>query len=595
MTNSANSTRGYRIGFILIATSCFLIGFLTQIFFLSKNQHDYPHSSFRVANNIEGHLHGGLEKNDLQRLLDIERKFAQQLTELENLKQMIKINKMGLVVAGKSGKVSSHIHFESPSYSSSNSALFLSAVADDVVPNIVRSWRNAKLDWHSLLPVHNSIWERYGTPEKGKGLRLLVSKEIQVTNFLTQFHESGLSAKYGKNHGALSQYSGCNSFQSTCMVHDIETCTADELCSWSIERILCVDRENDVSRIGDEITSCDMPKTVSKEGTLIDAKKSDCKFYVNQPAIFITIDSESQSMFYHWWASWSSITEYWTQTLHSSRKIHFFLRTINDPMFFDFFGFLSDNCWRRSTEQFVQVPQGACFCNSQELFSSQTRSNSVGSASQIIKYLDLEDIKPPLKTVKIGIISRRLKRFILNEYELVAAVEKMGYLCVLLPLEMMTIHEQMKELKSLDVLIGIHGSALDNSVFLHEGTYTRTVHNCPSSLFFSSKTFALLDCLFSSHKSSILFPFIYLFDNGFLPWRSSFIYRICYIMIRFLLLSLFAIVSSLIVMTLTIPLMFYFSHLLCISHFLTWRSPHFLLLVFFLFFCFYIFLIYIFL
>lgn len=54
--------------------------------------------------------------------------------------------------------------------------------------------------------------------------------------------------------------------------------------------------------------------------------------------------------------------------------------------------------------------------------------------------------------------------------ELVAKVLELGYECELLPLETMTLYEQMRALRSLDVLVGIHGSALDNSVFLHPGS-----------------------------------------------------------------------------------------------------------------------------
>eukprot|EP01042_Synura_sphagnicola_P004439 gene4439-5622_t len=85
----------------------------------------------------------------------------------------------------------------------------------------------------------------------------------------------------------------------------------------------------------------------------------------------------------------------------------------------------------------------------------------------MIEYLGLADVRPPADKVRVGLISRRRKRFILNEYELVAAVQRMGYECILLPLETMTLYEQMRELRSLDVLVGIHGSGLDNSVFLH--------------------------------------------------------------------------------------------------------------------------------
>lgn len=462
------NTRTCRIGFLAIAASCFIIGFISQVVFQFKSQHHYSPS--------HSHLKS-LSNNDMKKISEIEERFSSQLLEIEKLKKLIELNKNPVNSGNeKSDGVILDTHLigaDSPT--SSSSSLLLSAITDDMVPNIVRSWRRAKLDWHQLLPLHNSIWERYGTPEKGKGLRLLVSKEIQVTNFLTQFHESGLSAKYGKNHGSLSQYSGCNSFLSTCMVHDKEKCQLDQLCSWNKGKELCVDQGGPDADITDlPQKSCANPRILNQDGSSGAVDPSQCKFFVNQPAVFVSIDSESQSMFYHWWASWSTLVQYWQKNLQSSRQVHFFIAVINDPMFFDFFGLISDNCWRRNTRTYVQVPAGACFCNTHELHTSQSRTNPIEAASQMVEYLKLTEMKPPPKQVKIGIISRRLKRFILNEYELVSAVIKMGYECVLLPLETMTMYEQMRELRSIDVLIGIHGSALDNSVFLHKGTYERT-------------------------------------------------------------------------------------------------------------------------
>jgi hypothetical protein len=45
---------------------------------------------------------------------------------------------------------------------------------------------------------------------------------------------------------------------------------------------------------------------------------------------------------------------------------------------------------------------------------------------------------------KIGIISRRKKRFILNEFDLADIAMEMGYDVVLLPLETMTYYEQVR-------------------------------------------------------------------------------------------------------------------------------------------------------
>ena len=365
---------------------------------------------------------------------------------------------------------------ESPASLSQSSApltltqLMLSRTGNDQIPNIVKSWRQAKLDWHELLPKHNSKWERYGTPDKGKGLRLLVSKETQITDFLTRFHESGLSAMYGHEHGPMLSYSGCDTFLSPCYTHnDADTCEIDELCMWSKLQQICVDR--DKTRPSESTEQCANPVRIvgGNEGSTR-AQPSQCDFYVHEPAIMLTVDSESQSMFYHWWASLCMIMEFWRNSLLSSRNIHIFVREINDQAFFQFFGLFTDNCWRRATPSFAHVPPGACFCKVISLDAQQGRNEPIKAVAQTLHHLSLDTIQPPIDRVVVGIISRRRKRFILNEYELVASVEALGYDCILLPFESMTLYEQMKALRSLDVLIGMHGSGLDNAIFLHPGS-----------------------------------------------------------------------------------------------------------------------------
>lgn len=163
-------------------------------------------------------------------------------------------------------------------------------------------------------------------------------------------------------------------------------------------------------------------------------------------------------------ASWSTILDMSEGQLGGRRDVHYLLANMKDPSLFSFLGSLSDFCWRRMS---VQVPPNTCFCNVHRKSASQSRHNPERTVKQLIGYLGLTDVRPPQDHVKIGLISRHRKRFLLNQYDLIDLCNDMGYECVILPLEYMTIYEQMREFRSLDVLVGMHGSGLDNVIFLH--------------------------------------------------------------------------------------------------------------------------------
>lgn len=425
---------------------CFLLGFVIQVFFQvlpsSSSPNLRPHNHFLIDGQVVD-----VTAEDIRAVLKRDsavssKHVALNIPVVEILSKNVPVGKdttQGLIASGMND-----------------------------VPNIVKAWRSAKLDWHQLVPAHSSIWERFGTPQSEGKLRLLVSKETLITDYLTRFQESGLSALYGHEYGPLKAYSGCNSFSSSCMIHDERLCKADKLCHWSTAKALCVDVwEDNVKKQEDANVhqQCEKPKTVGAHGFANVHDSSQCTEYIQEPAVMLSIDSESQSMFYHWWASWSGIVAYWKKELNSRRDVHFFVDAINDPMFFQFFGLLSDNCWRRVGEKLN--PKTICYCDTRHYISSQSREAARPAAQQMLAYLALDNVAPPQNKVRIGLISRRRKRFILNEYDLVQRIESMGYECVLLPLEVMTLYEQMAALRSLDVLVGIHGSALDNSVFLH--------------------------------------------------------------------------------------------------------------------------------
>ena len=335
------------------------------------------------------------------------------------------------------------------------------------LPHIIQLFRQAKLDWHTLIPEHDSIYERYFHDGRNgsQSFQLKVLKEKSITDYLTRFTESGLSTLYGHDHGILKAYSTCDILRSGCNIHDQKDCNKNQLCYWNKNNEIC--NEIDDSYTKEAINKCTYPKQFNSNGTIVDVDHSQCKTYTNQRAVILTMEAETQLMFYHFWALWTDIMYTWHSMYLDDRSIHFFIKDVVDPMFFTYFGFISDFCWRRIKNQ---VPKGVCFCNAIELKPHQSRIEFNHAAEYIINYLNLQDVKPPQHTAKVGIISRRRKRFILNEYKLVKICSDMGIRCELLPLEAMTIFEQIRALRTLDVLVGIHGSGLDNSAFLNKGS-----------------------------------------------------------------------------------------------------------------------------
>lgn len=98
-----------------------------------------------------------------------------------------------------------------------------------------------------------------------------------------------------------------------------------------------------------------------------------------------------------------------------------------------------------------------------------------GLPSFLITVLGLYDVKPTRPLV--ALLSRRNKRLILNEPELVAVVRGLAGMppgaprvrVELASLETMTLYEQIRLFRRATVLAGIHGSGLINSIFMHSG------------------------------------------------------------------------------------------------------------------------------
>eukprot|EP00427_Karlodinium_veneficum_P046376 CAMPEP_0169304528 /NCGR_PEP_ID=MMETSP1016-20121227/69929_1 /TAXON_ID=342587 /ORGANISM="Karlodinium micrum, Strain CCMP2283" /LENGTH=529 /DNA_ID=CAMNT_0009397407 /DNA_START=69 /DNA_END=1655 /DNA_ORIENTATION=- len=346
------------------------------------------------------------------------------------------------------------------------------------LPAIVQAWRNAAVDWHELIPNHNSKWERFGDVKEAYNFRSLVEKEIMITDFLTRYHESGLSQRYGKDHGRLFEYSQCNTVEDPCMVHSVDSCSRDDFCVW--------DKQSQVCRIWTWAAPssqqklrpehCDFPSRIEKGDVKYVADVSQCSTYVTDKTLLLTLGKEPQTMFFQFWSFFQEMFHWWRNDLKSVRSMHLIIVDLVDASMLGFLGTISKFCWRR----LQQVPEGTCFCDASKKKVVAQHTDKMFPAARYVSSFMLErsreqqqiarnqTVFPEKATQKItvGLISRRLKRFILNEYELCMEAAKDGFVCKLLPFETMTIHEQMRELSTLDILVGVHGSGLENAIFL---------------------------------------------------------------------------------------------------------------------------------
>ena len=359
-----------------------------------------------------------------------------------------------------------------PSYNTSHSEMITKKAS--ALPPVVQSWREGKIDWHELLPLHNSQWEWFGSSSEESKFRTLVAKEEQITDFLTQFHESGRYQGLGSDHGRrLEAYSHCDKMQSVCMVHNRTICPLNQLCGWSSSRDICVDGVDlDTSQLSFQSRRCSGQAKVIQNGAFVkQMDESKCKLWVDQPTFLVKFDSESLAMYFHWLKSWGTLLAEVNKALKSTsgnhRHIHFFVNAVRSVEFYQYFGVLSDFCWRRAAE--TQISPNVCFCSAREIQAGQGMP-TIAFREQLVSFLELDHIFPSNERPKIGIISRRRKRFILNEYELVDRMKALlPYEVELLSLESMTLYEQIKALRSLTVLVGIHGSGLTNTYYLHPG------------------------------------------------------------------------------------------------------------------------------
>lgn len=131
------------------------------------------------------------------------------------------------------------------------------------------------------------------------------------------------------------------------------------------------------------------------------------------------------------------------------------------PSFLDTIGLLSPFCYRRIQDL---PPQGMCFCASSESAVVKVPEDLQTAA---LKALGLAPAR--LRPNKVVIVARQNRRFILNQRELIRKARALGYDAAALPLERMTVKEQIEALRDTAVLFGVHGAGLMQSLWLPRG------------------------------------------------------------------------------------------------------------------------------
>jgi len=349
------------------------------------------------------------------------------------------------------------------------------------IPPVVEAFRKGLVDWHDLLPEHSSLWERFGeSSDENFNFMKLVMKEAKVTDFLTQYEESGLARTFGTDHGSLLNYSSCNILRDVCTVHSSQTCEEDSFCAWDGD--LC--RSASVGR-GSRCENGAAPRIVDENGEIRSAQNaSACRIFVQEKAMVVDVDEEAAAMFYHWWRFFRLVYVK-TRDEIDAKRFQFLIKSKTNTQFFHYFGLLSTSCWRRPK---TQLPPNVCFCRVEAFpppaaqragrpggvgaLVGAGKPGGKGDAALIQLLLDELGLagQPEPSRIRVGIISRRRKRFILNEDDLVDACLDLGLDVQVLPLEQMTLFEQLAALRSVTVLVGIHGSGLNNAIFMHKGS-----------------------------------------------------------------------------------------------------------------------------
>ena len=359
---------------------------------------------------------------------------------------------------------------------------------------LLAAWHAGNVDWHNLVRK---------LPD-GSPVEFLEDAERETLDYAT-----GRMLRW-HDYGPLARFSGCDILRDCCMVHgSAAECMRNEMCGWCPSTSICFSRENPVLpelvRGASERSCAETLQTKAQPSggggggqvTLVSggvsrsATPSQCKIVVQAPVVFVGLNGRA-GMLYHFLSEFyvSNFARIRGEKCGTNVHIAFkrgFRFNKNSRGFFSYFQLLSQYCVRKIDD----IPDGTCFQNvigrgamSGGNAACVANAEDGGGNGQpgdykqwIVHRFGLDQL-PPLEKAAIGFMSRRMKRVVLNEDELIVAMRARGLNAELLHLEDMPLYQQVASMKSISVLIGIHGSGLMNAQWMRAGGVSVQLLQC---------------------------------------------------------------------------------------------------------------------
>lgn len=304
-------------------------------------------------------------------------------------------------------------------------------------PGFVEAFREGRVDWHALF----YDWEALGRTD---AVAREATRAAQLAAVL-----GPTARRWGIDHGGLRGAAACHLLRDKCAVHAAAACAEDELCALRGGSCRTGPR-------GAAAGACPAGTRRSRlvEGRWAEAPAEDCDAVVRGGAVGPLAVRDDAKMLFHWHAFFSD------RLLPFRRRgaqVIFDDAAPPIPSFSPWLWAIAPKCWRRTSD----VPERACFCRPETPPPPPAKIAVVAALRDAAGLVPLADLEPSLRP-RLCLLSRRRKRFLLNEGALLAAAEALGLESVALPLEEMTLREQLDQLGACDVLAGVHGSGLNN-------------------------------------------------------------------------------------------------------------------------------------